>query len=160
MRLPNGFGNVSKLSGKRRNPWRARKTAGWVIDEKTQKIKQTYVTIGYYATRQQALQVLSEYNTNPYDLDANNITFAEVYEKWSDKKFDEISASNVNAYKAAYKMCFFVSFVISLIFEACAAILSLILLMFNSKKIINIVSWGISMGTLVIIGILAFVVGV
>lgn len=105
MRLPNGFGNVSKLSGKRRNPWRARKTAGWVIDEKTQKIKQTYITIGYYATRQQALQALSEYNTNPYDLDASKITFAEVYEKWSDKKFDEISASNVNAYKAAYKMC-------------------------------------------------------
>ena len=37
MRLPNGFGNVSKLSGKRRNPWRARKTSGWTIDEKTKK---------------------------------------------------------------------------------------------------------------------------
>ena len=47
MRLPNGFGNVSKLSGKRRNPWRARKTSGWIIDEKTQKAKQTYITIGY-----------------------------------------------------------------------------------------------------------------
>ena len=45
MRLPNGFGNVSKLSGKRRNPWRARKTSGWVIDEKTKKAKQTYITI-------------------------------------------------------------------------------------------------------------------
>jgi hypothetical protein len=32
--------------------------------------------------------------------------------------------------------------------------------MFNSKKVINIVSLGISMGTLVIVGILAFVVGV
>lgn len=53
-----------------------------------------------------------------------------------------------------------VSLVISLISEACATILSLILLMFNSKKVINIVSLGISMGTLVIVGILAFVVGV
>jgi integrase len=105
MRLPNGYGNVSKLSGKRRNPWRARKTVGWTIDEKTQKAKQTYITIGYYPTRQLALQALSDYNKNPYELDANSITFAEVYEKWSEKKFDEISASNVNAYKAAYKMC-------------------------------------------------------
>ena len=105
MRLPNGFGNVSKLSGKRRNPWRARKTAGWTIDEKTQKAKQEYITIGYYATRQLALQALSEYNANPYDLDANKITFAEVYEKWSEKKFEEVSDSNINGYKASYKMC-------------------------------------------------------
>ena len=105
MRLPNGFGNVSKLSGKRRNAWRARKTAGWTIDEKTQKVKQTYITIGYYPTRQLALQALSEYNTNPYDLDAIKITFAEVYDKWSSKKFEEISPSNVNGYKASYKVC-------------------------------------------------------
>jgi len=105
MRLPNGFGNISKLTGKRRNPWRARKTTGWTIDEETKKAKQQYVTIGYYPTRQQALQALSEYNASPYDLNANKITFAEIYERWSEKKFTEISPSNVNGYKAAYKMC-------------------------------------------------------
>lgn len=104
-RLPNGFGNVSKLSGKRRNPWRARKTTGWEIDPVTQKAKQLYVTIGYYPTRQAALQALSDFNTNPYDLDAAKITFAEVYEKWSEKKFAEISQSNIHGYKASYKMC-------------------------------------------------------
>lgn len=105
MRLPNGFGNISKLSGKRRNPWRARKTLGWEIDEKTKKLKQTYINIGYYPTRQAALQALSDYNTNPYDLQANKITFTEVYEKWSEKKFSEISQSNINGYRASYKMC-------------------------------------------------------
>ena len=105
MRLPNGFGNVSKLSGKRRNPWRVRKTAGWTIDPETQKAKQEYITIGYYPSRQLALQALSEYNANPYDLDANKITFAEVYDKWAAKKFDEVSDSNVNGYKASFKMC-------------------------------------------------------
>ena len=105
MRLPNGFGNVSKLSGKRRNPWRARKTVGWIVDEKTKKAKQQYVTIGYYPTRQQALQALSEYNTNPYDINANKITFAEVYEKWSESKFEGIARSNVNGYKASFKVC-------------------------------------------------------
>ena len=105
MRLPNGFGNVSKLSGKRRNPWRARKTTGWEIDPVTQRAKQLYITIGYYPTRQAALQALSEYNTNPYDIDASKVTFAEIYEKWSDKKFDEISLSNKNGYRTAFKVC-------------------------------------------------------
>lgn len=105
MRLPNGFGGITKLSGKRRNPWRARITSGWEIDEKTQKAKQVYTTIGYYPTRQLALQALSDYNTNPYDLDAIKITFAEVYDKWSYKKFEEVSPSNVNGYKASYKVC-------------------------------------------------------
>lgn len=105
MRLPNGFGNISKLSGKRRNPWRARKTVGWEFDEKTKKLKQTYINIGYYPTRQAALQALSDYNTNPYDLQANKITFAEVYEKWSERKFSEISQSNISGYRASYKMC-------------------------------------------------------
>jgi integrase len=105
LRLPNGFGNVSKLTGKRRNPWRARKTSGWIIDEETKKAKQTYITIGYYETRQQAIQALSAYNTNPYDLDSNKITFAEVYERWSEKKFEEIGHSNVSGYKASYKLC-------------------------------------------------------
>lgn len=105
MRLPNGYGNISKLSGNRRNPWRARVTTGWIIDEKTQKLKQQYATVGYYPTKQAALKALADYNTNPYDLNANKITFAEVYDKWSDRKFEEISDSNVSGYKAAYKVC-------------------------------------------------------
>jgi len=60
MKLPNGFGNVSKLPGKRRKPWRARKTAGW-----TDEGKQQYITIGYYEKQAQAIQALSEYNANP-----------------------------------------------------------------------------------------------
>lgn len=105
MRLPNGFGNVSKLSGARRNPWRARKTVGWEIDEVTKVAKQVYVTIGYYPTRQLALQALSDYNKNPYDLEANKITFEEVYNRWSERKFTEISDSNVNGYRASYRIC-------------------------------------------------------
>ncbi|MBR4295743.1 MAG: site-specific integrase [Clostridia bacterium] len=105
MRLPNGYGNVSKLSGKRRKPYRVRKTVGWDVDAATGKSTQKYVTIGYYETRQLALQALADYNKNPYDLDAANITFAEVYEKWSARKFEEISASNIAGYKASYKLC-------------------------------------------------------
>lgn len=75
MRLPNGYGSVYKLSGKRRKPYIARKTRGY--DDNG---KQLYSIIGYYATRQQALQALADYNFNPYDLELGKITFAEIYE--------------------------------------------------------------------------------
>lgn len=51
MKLPNGYGSVHKLSGNRRNPWRARKTTGWSFDKKTMKYKQEYTTLGYYPTK-------------------------------------------------------------------------------------------------------------
>lgn len=104
MKLPNGFGNISKLPGKRRNPWRARKTVGWEIDETTGKARQKYHTVGYYATQQLAIQALSEYNSNPYDLN-NKITFSEIYDKWSAEKYETISLSNINGYKASYTVC-------------------------------------------------------
>ncbi|MBQ8388788.1 MAG: site-specific integrase [Clostridia bacterium] len=103
MRLPSGFGGISKLPGNRRNPWRVRITTGWIFDEKTQKAKQQYKTVGYYPTRQAALQALAEYNRNPYDLDASKATFADVYNSWSDAKFEKVS--DVNGYKASYKVC-------------------------------------------------------
>ena len=105
MRFPNGYGGISKLSGNRRNPFRVRITKGWVIDEKTQKSKQVHVTVGYYPTRAEALKALALYNENPYDINAQKITFAEVYEKWASKKFEEISDSNISGYKASYKVC-------------------------------------------------------
>ena len=105
MRLPNGYGSVSKLTGNRRNPWRVRVTTGWTFDAVTKKAKQQYTTVGYYPTRQAALQALAAYNTNPYDLDAAKATFAEIYNKWSDSKFEKIGASNISGYKASYNAC-------------------------------------------------------
>ena len=42
---------------------------------------------------EEAITALSNYNENPYDLKANNITFSEVYEKWSEEHFEEIVPS-------------------------------------------------------------------
>lgn len=100
MRLPNGYGSVYKLSGKRRKPWGVRKTVGW-DDEGKQK----YKVIGYYETKEKALLALAHFNANPYDMDAVNVTFQEVFEKWSDAKFSKTSQSNKNGYNAAYKLC-------------------------------------------------------
>lgn len=57
MKLPNGYGSVYKLSGNRRKPWVARKTAGW-----NEKGQPKYIFVGYYQTRSEALQGLAEYN--------------------------------------------------------------------------------------------------
>ena len=105
MRLPNGYGNISKLPGNRRKPWRVRMTTGWGVDSVTGNAKQLYKTVGYYATKQEALKALAEYHDSPYDVNKRQTTFAKVYELWSDRKFAEISNSNINGYKASYKLC-------------------------------------------------------
>ncbi len=105
MKLPNGYGSVKKLSGKRRRPWIVTKTTGWETDPATGRAKQKKEIIGYYATRQEGLQALADYNNNPYDINAAKITFKEVYEKWSEQKYKTISESNIKGYKAAYNLC-------------------------------------------------------
>ena len=99
MRLPNGFGNINKLSGNRRKPYRAR-----VFDGYTDDGKRIYKNIGYYEKYNDALTALVDYHRNPLDFQAD-ITFAELYDRWSGVKFEKISASNINGYKASYKLC-------------------------------------------------------
>lgn len=104
MKLPNGYGSVHKLTGNRRNPWRARITAGWEeLEDGTRK--QLYKTVGYYPIKQDALQALASYNENPYDISVNTITFAEVYDKWSEEHFEKIVPSSRRTWKAAYNYC-------------------------------------------------------
>lgn len=38
-------------------------------------------------------------------MNAAKITFSDVYARWSERKFKEVSESNVKGYKAAYKLC-------------------------------------------------------
>ncbi len=102
MKLPNNYGSVYKLSGKRRNPYIARKTTGWLIDETTNKAKQQYVTIGYYPTKAEALNALANYNAHPYDITTNTITFAEVYTKWSNSHFNTIVPSAQRTWTSAF----------------------------------------------------------
>lgn len=101
MRLPNGYGTVYKLSGKRRKPYIARKTISW-----SKEGKQIYSTLGYYKTKTEALQALAEYNNDPYDLLISKITFSEIYEKWFNDTFNNNSnKSTVKNYKTAYNRC-------------------------------------------------------
>ncbi len=98
MRMPNGYGTVYKLSGKRRNPYTAKKTIGF--NDKNQPI---YKVIGYFKTKKEALQALSEYNrvygTNP----DRPPTFNEVFERWFNWKLDEkLSSSRYKNVRSLY----------------------------------------------------------
>ena len=105
LRLPNGFGNISKLPGNRRKPFRARVCVQCTLNKETERIEQKYKNIGYYETYQDALIALTEYHKNPYDIDASKITFKEVFEKWSAEHYPKVSRSNVNGYNASFKLC-------------------------------------------------------
>lgn len=103
MKNPNGYGSITKLSGHRRNPYMVRITDGRRIDKKTGNIHLNRLILGYYPTRKAAVQALAEYNTNPYDLNIQKITLGEIYENWSEKKFESISKKTISSYTAAYK---------------------------------------------------------
>lgn len=67
---------------------------------------QMYKTIGYYATKQEGLQALADYNCNPFDLGMSKMTFEEMFKRWFDAQFDEnTNRSTIKNYNAAYKHC-------------------------------------------------------
>lgn len=97
MKLPNGYGSIHKLSGKRRKPWAVRITVGYT-DEGKQQVKY----IGYFEKRDQAILALAEYNANPYDLARRKLTYTEVYEKYCQERYLDKDVSIPNPYVAAF----------------------------------------------------------
>lgn len=128
MKNPNGYGNISKLSGNRRNPFRVRRTTGWnIVDRMTNQVleelpedadpsevlpdgkprykeRQVFETIGYYPTRADAMIALAEFNKDPYDLQISTMTLEELYERWSEEHFEKVSHSNVQGVKASWNL--------------------------------------------------------
>jgi len=97
--MSNGTGSVYKLSKNRRKPWRAVVTVGWEFDEILMKKRQVRKTLGFYATRNEALKALMDYNDNPFDLSIREITFDQCYQE-AKKRFTDGRKGN---YSAAYK---------------------------------------------------------
>lgn len=64
-----------------------------------------YKTVGYYETKQQALQALADYNSNPYDLDVDKTTFKECYDQWSEEYYKQITPAAQRTVVAAYAYC-------------------------------------------------------
>lgn len=99
MRHPNGYGNISKLSGNRRKPWIVRITTEITFDEETKIYNQIQKPLGYYATRQEAMKALADYNNDPYDLNIKTVTLSQIY----DLVEPTFTDGRRNNYHAAYK---------------------------------------------------------
>lgn len=65
--------------------------------------KQIFMYLGYYETQQKAMTALSEYNSSPYDITRETITFERVYHLWSKEHFKKVSDSSIERYSNAYK---------------------------------------------------------
>lgn len=98
MRMPNSYGSITKLKGNRRNPWMVRITTGW-----TDEGKECRKVLGYFPSRVSALEALTQYHTNPYDLDKGKTTLKDVWEKWIEISYTKEKKEIPNTYKAAYK---------------------------------------------------------
>lgn len=97
MRLPNGYGSVTKLSGNRRNPYWVRKTIGW-----TDKGYPIYKTIAYCPTRKEGLLILAKYNEQPWNVDEENITLDELYNLWLNERAPSLSKANRERLRFSY----------------------------------------------------------
>ena len=80
--------------------------------------------------------------------------------RYSEYFFFNINKANPDPFWLNIRTSSFVSLVVALMFESCSAIMSFILLIFNDKKAINIVSFSISMGLIALIGIIVFCAGI
>lgn len=108
MKLPNGYGSIVKLSGKRRKPYCVRITTGVkssVKDDGTVVYAQDRKMLGCYRTKAEALKALDEYNTSPYSLDDMNMTFSQVYEVWKKANYGKLGESAKTSRETAYRYC-------------------------------------------------------
>ena len=108
MKMPNGYGAVVKLSGKRRKPYAVRITVGRTKDENGH-YKQKIKYLEYFENYKDAVAYLADYNRQMPVAEHQSIesapTFKEIYEMWCEYKMNlkkAPSQSTMRQYKLAY----------------------------------------------------------
>ena len=101
MKLPNGYGSVTKLSGKRRKPYMARITTECVYDEELDDYIQKRTVLGYYAKKSEALEALAEYSKNPYSIVESTMSVKDLWE--SIKSNVDVSENRMKVYETDFK---------------------------------------------------------
>lgn len=102
-RLPNGFGSITELKNRNlRKPFLARVCVG--KNPVGRPILKSLKPDSYFETYNDAYAALVEYNRNPYDL-APDLTVKDLYEKWSDSYFQNISDSSTRTITSAWAYC-------------------------------------------------------
>ncbi len=98
-RNPNGYGCVTKLSGKRSRPYVVKVT---LYDQEGHARQ---VPVAYAFTKAEALILLAQYNDNPWEVDREKVTLAALYQRWLKIKAPKLGTSIQGCLKAAYKHC-------------------------------------------------------
>ena len=103
-RLPNGFGQITKITGKYlRSPYRAMITVG--KDASGRPICKLLKPQAYFKTYNDAYAALLEYHKNPYDI-ASEITMSELYDRWLPEYIKSgVSHSAISGIKSAWHYC-------------------------------------------------------
>lgn len=104
-RLPNGYGTIRKLSGRRTRPYAAFVNPRRVVNDENRKSHYHYDLLGTYSSRTLAMEAILDYRRNSYNIAESKLTFSEVYKRWSEMYFNQpkIAANTVNSYKTAYR---------------------------------------------------------
>lgn len=95
MRRANGTGCVRKLSGKRRKPYQA------LITLRFENGKQIYKSLGTYISRPEAENELYKYIIAKQE-ECSKATLKNLYEEWSEIKFNKISDSTIKTYRQTF----------------------------------------------------------
>ena len=90
-RNPNGYGSVTKLKGNRSRPYVIKVTT---YDEDGHGRQ---VPVDYAATREEANIILARYNDNPWNIDRNRVTLAELYKRWCRCSTDRVGTRHMSA---------------------------------------------------------------
>lgn len=102
-RLPNGFGQISEIKNRNlRNPFRAMITVGKT--ETGRPICKPLKPVSFFETYNDAYSALVAYNKNPYDVESG-ISLQTIYERWSEKYYEDCSKIMLAQSKRAWKKC-------------------------------------------------------
>jgi integrase len=102
MKLPNGFGQISKIKNRRlRNPFRVMVTVGKTPEGRP--ICKSLKPQAYFRTYNDAYAALALYNRNPYDLET--VSLATVHSLWLEEYKKGVSESRLYGMRAAWNYC-------------------------------------------------------
>lgn len=99
MKLPNGFGQITKLKARLRKPYRVMITVG--ISAEGKPICKVLKPQGYFETYNDAYYALMEHHKNPYDVN-KDATFGELFNEWIKLKSDSVSEGRLRLYKSTF----------------------------------------------------------
>lgn len=94
MKLPNGFGSITHLSGNRRRPWAVRKT-----------INSHQKYLAYFTSYDDALAYLADYNKNLVVYALSRMTFADVYRLDMQERHRRIAPITAKNYDISFAKC-------------------------------------------------------